>query len=351
MTRMKWITGFAIPAAMTCLVWVGTAGAHSGLGPEEAADLETLTESSNLIVHGTVIGVEYVNATTDEEDIPYTHVTYQLQETLRGRAEGDTLTLQFVGGADGKGAFLFVSGVPTFQEGDEDILFVRGNGEDDNCPLVHCEYGRFRIDRGKVYNTHGQPLRGMKDNHAIARGERAARFQTLKYPAPEFDDLIKTEEAKAILKERGMSVEAARADYAKNAPEEIEIILGAPEATRPEDRAEPDPQDQKARSETKPGRSEPTERGIGAEPISKESFISKAKGLERAAKRRPTAVKSARTGVPVRARRVAAASPGRPPKPEPRPRQASPEDEAEVQALEAQGFNPVLTPRKPNPDN
>lgn len=351
MMRMKRITCVAIPAVAACLLWGGAARAHSGLALDDAADLQTLTESSNLVVHGTVIDVEYVNSSAEGEDIPYTRVTYQLKETLRGKAEGDTLTLQFVGGADGQGAFLFVSGVPTFQKGDEDILFVRGNGEDDNCPLVHCEYGRFRIHQAKVYNTHGQPVRGMKGNHTIARGKRPARFQTLKYPAPKFDDLMKSEEAKEILTKRGMSMEAARAEYAKDAPKEIEIGLGAPPTTKQEDKAEPDPQDQKAKREAKPGGGGPTEKTIGAEPMSVQPFIAKIKELETRAQRRPTGVKSARKGVPVKARKSAAASPGTPPKPEPRPKQASAEDEAELQALEAQEFNPVLKPKKPNPKN
>ena len=38
-------------------------------------------------------------------------------------------------------------------EGDEDILFVAGNGEN-GCPIVMCEFGRYRVLDGVVYEAH-----------------------------------------------------------------------------------------------------------------------------------------------------------------------------------------------------
>ncbi len=346
-SKARIITGSSILAAVTCLTWSENVFAHSSLSPEEAHDLQTLTEEANLVVHGTVVAVNYINTKTNGEEVPFTRVTYQLQKTFRGEFNGDKLTLQFVGGADGKGGFLFVSGVPTFQKSDEDILFIRGNGEDGVCPLVHCEYGRFRLHHARVYNTHGQPLLGMDGNRTIARGERAPRFQTLKYPTPKFDDLITTDEAKAILKERGISLETARTQYLKMAPKEIEVTLREPEATKTEDNGMPNLEGKKLESEANLNRGVPNEKSAGADPLPMESLLAMIEDLERSARRQPTRVADIPPSAPIRPRGASAASPGNPPSIEVPAKQVNAEDEAEAEALESQEFNPVLKPKGP----
>ncbi len=85
-------------------------------------------------------------------------VTYDISDLIFATEGKPTqVTLRFIGGPDGQGRFLSVEGVPMFQPGDEDVLFVRSNGED-GCAVVMCEFGRYRIFKEAVYEAHGSPV-------------------------------------------------------------------------------------------------------------------------------------------------------------------------------------------------
>ncbi len=330
----------------------GTAWSHGAQDPVQAGDLEALTEESNLVVHGSVVEVEYQTVTEEGETVPQTRVTYQVKEALRGTAEGQTVTLQFPGGPDGMGGFLAVSGVPLFQKGEEDIIFVQNNGEENDCPLVNCEYGRYRVSQNRVYNTHGKPVRGIKGNNALARGHSAPNFNTFSYPAPKFDDLIQNPEVKAMLAQRRMSVQQARAEYAKSAPKMITLYADVPGESQGKDNADRDPLEEKAMQGTKGKARGPQLRNeIGPEAVSTTAFFSKVRAVAKQAKRRPTGVKNARKSGPIKLmkpgfQRMTPAPMA--PNPPSFPRQASAADEAEVRALIGQDFNPVLKPMQPN---
>ena len=94
--------------------------------------------------------------------MPYTFVTYKVTKVMQGSA-GRSLTLRFAGGADGRGGFVDVTGVPTFEVGDDDILFVKGNGSD-GCPA-----GRMRV------RSLPRPERRRPRSPRHARGERQER--------------------------------------------------------------------------------------------------------------------------------------------------------------------------------
>jgi len=327
----------------------GTAWSQGAPAPAHEGNLEALTEQSNLVVHATVVQVAYERVVGNGETVPHTRVTYQVKKTLRGKVEGQTLTLQFPGGADGMGGFLAISGVPVFQKGEEDIIFVETNGQDKDCPLVNCEYGRYRVNKNKVYNTHGKPVRGIKGNNAVARGRRAAKFSSFSYPAPSFDNLIKNPEVKALLAKRKMTVEQARAEYAKSAPKEITLYAAPPRASMNKDTANKDPQEEKARQGKGGARGPQVEKAIGPDAVSVTSFVTKIKTLVKKAKRNPRTVKNARKSGSIKItypgfRKVTPAP--RAPKPPVLQEQASAADEAEVKALKAENFNPVLKPRQ-----
>lgn len=130
--------------------------------------------------------------------------------------------MRFQGGSDGQGGFVEVSGVPLLQPGEQDLLFVRNNGEK-GCPLVDCERGRFRILKDAVYNTHGAPVRSVSEARIVARGAPPEEFRRFRYPAPQFDELIKNPEVKRKLKEQNISPDDARKRYESEAPKEIEV--------------------------------------------------------------------------------------------------------------------------------
>lgn len=229
-------------AVLAVFAWTALgmqASAHNPVGAEKAGELGALAEQSNLVIRGRVAKVEYKLSEPNadgEGALPVTIVTYQIDDVLRGKPSGQTFTMRFVGGADGMGRFLDVSGVPQFQEGDEDLLFIAGNGEE-GCPLVLCEWGRFRILHSGVYNAKGSPVRAVRQRNAVARGPAPKEFMTFRYPAPKFDDLMRNPDVQAQLKEQNLSIEEARARYEKEAPKQIEVVTDVSQASNVQDAA------------------------------------------------------------------------------------------------------------------
>lgn len=228
---MKYLTPRFAGAAACALACVSApAFAHSPVGGSESGALAHLAEEANLVFRGRVAKVEYKlsEPTEEEPGLPHAIVTYSISKTYRGKTEDNTFSMRFIGGPDGMGGFLDLSGVPFFEEGEEDILFVRHAGQE-GCPLVLCEYGRFRVYQGGVYNTHGSPVRAIIDDNAIARGRPLEEFLRVRFPAPTFDGLMRNPEARALLKQMDLSEEEARRRYEQEAPKTIELVAAFPE--------------------------------------------------------------------------------------------------------------------------
>jgi len=154
-------------AALTVLTLPAAAFPPAPVLPAHAADrpglhqqlLQNLNDAS-FVFQGRVERVEYRGSDTDAahpRSIPHTFVTYRIDRLLRGRVPGATVTLRFIGGVDPQGNILRPSVVPLFDVGDEDILLVTGNGRD-ACPLAGCAAGRFRLIGGRVYSDGGREL-------------------------------------------------------------------------------------------------------------------------------------------------------------------------------------------------
>lgn len=207
----------------------GASMAHTPAHPEKVGNIEALSRSANLTIRGKVIKVDYTKPATSGETkgIPFTFVTYKISKTIQGKASSSSLTLRFAGGPDGQGGFVDVEGVPTFQVGDEDILFVAGNGEK-GCALVECEFGRYRIADNKVFEAHGSPVESVKNGRIKADGESSSLFESFSYPAPKFDDLIQRADVKAMIKKSGLTIAQARASYQANAPKMIQTKVSDP---------------------------------------------------------------------------------------------------------------------------
>jgi hypothetical protein len=219
----SWLRTFA--SVVPLLLLPTFAGAHSPIAAEQSGELVSLVEQSNLIALGTVASVTYVNAKDPETGalVPHGIVTYRVRTVLRGEPEGRQLILRFIGGPDGQGRFLKVDGVPLFQPGDTDVLFLESAG-DKGCPLVRCEYGRFRVLREQVFDTHGSPVRAIVKNGVVARGLPPAELRTVSYPTPEFDELIKNPEVQAELRRQNLTTDQARERYKAGAPRQM--VLG-----------------------------------------------------------------------------------------------------------------------------
>ena len=222
------ICGTVCMALMYSLVVSTPAGAHSAVAGGQDSNLSALVDGSQLIALTTVEEVQYRTATFSDGNgmMPVSFVTVRIDKVFRGQQTTQTLTLRFMGGPDGMGGVMGISGVPTLQKGDRDILFITGNGET-RCALVHCEWGRYRILKDRVYNTHGFPVLSLAKNYALARGIPPIEFRVVRFPSPKFDDLFKNPflkgELPQMIQSRGLTIEQARAQYEKAAPKFIEL--------------------------------------------------------------------------------------------------------------------------------
>jgi hypothetical protein len=308
---------------------------HSEIDGGHGAHLGVLAERSNLVFIGRVASVEYRRSqpSTENRGMPHTIVTYTIGQVLRGRSPGKTLTIRFIGGSDGAGRFLEVAGVPRFQVGEEDLLFVEDNGAA-KCPLVHCEWGRFRLLQGGMYNNHGFPVRAVRDTHVIARGTPPKEFMTFRYPAPRFDDLIKNPEVQGLIRQQGIPITDLRRRYESEAPKDIVLSREIPEAASYDT----------LRSATgAPARAiAATPDDIPVGPMAIEEFLKILKPILGSVTRKPVPVRSIDPRAPIVDSVPRPRAPAAPPKAraviQPRTRQ----DAAELDSLRRKDFDPVI---------
>lgn len=317
--------------AATCLS--SNATAHSPMDNVQGGDLAQLSNLSNLVFIGQAEQVTYRNArkSEGEGDIPYTLVTYRVDKVLRGKAPGEKITMRLVGGPDGRGRFLSVEGVPAIQQGDQDLLFVSNTG-DASCPLVFCEHGRYRILKEQVYDTYGSPVRAILKSNVVSRGAAPKEFQTVRYPSPKFDDLIKNPEVARQLKAQQLSTEEARRRYEEGAPKFMELMIAAPE---PEKLGDAGKGDGSTQIETLEAKAE-----IAAGPMPLAQFVEVTQRLIAQSTRQPTAVRSIDPDAAIIAAKVTRTTP----KKSASPRQIRPTatDAEEYKAYEKNEFNPVI---------
>jgi hypothetical protein len=143
-----------------------------------------LVDLSEQVVRGTVIDVRCAWRTFEDSRFIVTLVTIRVDETVVGKPAA-ALELQFLGGTlDGE--TLKVAGQPQFQIGDEDILFVAGNGRS-ICPLVAMAYGRILVVPGPggeatVARDNGAPILALADMGTPMTEARVARSQRATAP-------------------------------------------------------------------------------------------------------------------------------------------------------------------------
>ena len=220
----------AMSILATSTISCGTLAHDTVMEGSKSSNLELLLDRSRMVFVGRVVEVDYRLSETrseDEASLPYTIVTYEIDKILHGAPLGETFSMRFLGGSDGRGGFMTASNAPLFQVGDEDLLFVSGNGED-GCPLVLCESGRYRVLGGRIYNSRGVPVQSIDNTQAIARGVPAKEFRSFSYPSPSFDALLENEEVQELvqqMKNAGLSLDDLRSRYEKDAPAQIEVLM------------------------------------------------------------------------------------------------------------------------------
>ncbi|MBE9214486.1 hypothetical protein IQ247_17730 [Plectonema cf. radiosum LEGE 06105] len=242
--KMKWIVSslLMISCATAGLVYIFNdkpAESHIPTNASEVSNLTSKLANSDAVVYGVVSNVEYQMSSEKgefAESLPYAFVTYKIRQVIAGEKTEEEVTLRFIGGPDGQGDFLEVTGVPAFQVGQQDILFIQNNGEDD-CPLVHCGNGRFQIYENRVYDSHGVPVVGIVKGVVEAKGLPQPALLQVSYPAPSFDDLLKREDIKEILSKVAPqgNIDILRERYQKEAPKTIDFTTELAQATKDQD--------------------------------------------------------------------------------------------------------------------
>ncbi len=152
-------SAFLTTAALIA-VFVPASASHAAL-LMDPPQLHTMVQAADLVFRGEVEEIEYAfsePAGPEQVRIPYTFVTYRVDEVYVGRADGPTVTLRFIGGLYDDGVFMEANIVPLFDVGDEDLLLVEGNGRR-ICPLIRNDQGRLRVIDGRIYSEVGQTCR------------------------------------------------------------------------------------------------------------------------------------------------------------------------------------------------
>lgn len=157
-TRSSGSLATAALALAMLMAWAAAGLAHE---PAGIRSLKTMMAQAELVFHGVVENIEYVlsePAGPEQVRVPYTLVTYRIAQVFHGQAPGTRATLRFLGGLDTESmSYMASTGVPQFDVGDEDILFVQGNTERPS-PLVGNRHGRLRLIGSQVYSEAGRAV-------------------------------------------------------------------------------------------------------------------------------------------------------------------------------------------------
>ncbi|MFZ9746167.1 MAG: hypothetical protein ACO3G4_05995 [Opitutaceae bacterium] len=128
-------------------------------------DFDGLVDRAGLVVRGEVVGRESTLITRGADRAIFTRVTFRVVEAIKG-VPPPLLILEFLGGVVGE-LSLEVSGMPRFEPGSQEIVFVSA-GPPTICPLVAMGHGRYRVLRDAqgaefVARDNGRPLHRVED--------------------------------------------------------------------------------------------------------------------------------------------------------------------------------------------
>jgi hypothetical protein len=116
----------------------------------EALSLEELTSKSSIIIRGKVIALS--SRWNEERTQILTDVTIEVSDYIKGESQGAELTIRVPGGVV-EGIGMWVSDVPSFEEGQEVVLFLFGN----DFEVVGGFQGKFTVEKGMVLEV-GLPV-------------------------------------------------------------------------------------------------------------------------------------------------------------------------------------------------
>lgn len=153
-----------------------------------------LVHRADVIAVGTVTGIQ--ERWDAARQAPFTDVTFSYLTVVKGAVDGETMTLEFLGGHTPDGALVSVSDVPQFTMGEKAVVFCAGNRRD-FYPLVGLWQGKMRVtfdaQRGveTISDTFRTPILGVRDGQLIKALSADQQREALSLPA--FLDLIHEE--------------------------------------------------------------------------------------------------------------------------------------------------------------
>jgi hypothetical protein len=139
------------------LLLVSEAAATTVVPPE----FDALVNESDYVVHARVSAVSAEKRVSERGAKIVTKVELEVIEVVAGTPPAK-IVLELLGGRVGEEK-MAVGGMPRFQVGDEDVLFVSGNGRS-ICPLYGMMHGRYSVEqdpatgRKFVRRSDGVPL-------------------------------------------------------------------------------------------------------------------------------------------------------------------------------------------------
>lgn len=123
---------------------------------------EEMAAGSDYVVRGRVKAMDCRTEMRNGRELIFTRIEIEVLEVIAGTPP-QPLVLSMLGGRSGDRE-LVVAGTPRFTVGDEEILFVQGNGRN-FYPLYAVMYGKYPVRRDKatgreyVTRSNGVPLR------------------------------------------------------------------------------------------------------------------------------------------------------------------------------------------------
>ena len=185
------------------------AGSPAGATTVESPGFSKLVARASSVFRGDVVGIRSELVTRGAERAIFTHVTFRVAEVIRGEPLQAEVTLEFLGGTVGD-LSMEVAGMPTFEPGAREILFVERAGPQ-ICPLVAMAYGRYRVLRDAtgadyIARDNGAPLSRLEDVSLPLTSPAIAVLtarQTLSQARPlspaDFSTAVRAEAARARL--------------------------------------------------------------------------------------------------------------------------------------------------------
>ena len=106
-------------------------------------DFPQLVSRAASVFRGEVVSLRSELVTRGPDRAIFTRVTFRVTEVIRGAPLPSEVTLEFLGGTVGD-LTLEVAGMPRFEPGGREIVFVERSGPQ-ICPLVAMAHGRYRV--------------------------------------------------------------------------------------------------------------------------------------------------------------------------------------------------------------